>query len=119
MGVDRRYEAALEVLAEQVKARVELVLNEQGVSHADLGRRLGFKNDSGYWKMYSKGTFDLRKAALIASSLNIDPERILLGSLSTTNRTGRPYVEDRIEAVEREVRSLRLELKNQNKNRTS
>jgi len=117
MSVDPAYTKALNAVSEQVKARVELVLSELGLTHADLSRKLGYRTPSGYWKMYSVGTFDLRKAAQIAAVLNIAPERILLGSQPSSVRQYRPYVEDRLEAVEREVRSLRLELKNQHKNR--
>lgn len=111
MDVDSTYDSVLHALGEQVKARVEHVLEENGMSHAELGRRLGFKNDSGYWKMYSNGTFDLRKAASIAAILKVDPDRILLGRASIPDRSARPYVEDRLEAVERELRSLRHQMK--------
>lgn len=111
MGVDPTYQAALNAVSEQVKARIEQVLLEHGLTHADLSRKLGYSTPSGYWKMYSVGTFDLRKVAQIAAVLNIAPESILLGPSTSPVRQARPYVEDRIELVERELRSVKNELK--------
>jgi hypothetical protein len=104
-------ESAIASISEQVKARVESVLREQGRTHADLQRLLGFKGASGYWKMYSNGTLDLRKVAQISVLLEVDPDRILLGTQALPERKARPYVEDRLDQVEREVRSLRNEMR--------
>lgn len=110
MAVDTHYQDALRAIREQVKARIELVLEEQGLTHVDLAHRLGYSTPSGYWKMYSVGTLDLRKVARIAAILNVDPETILLGTASPV-RQPRPYLEERMDQLEREIRHLRSQLK--------
>lgn len=112
MAVDPAYQKALETVAEQVKTRVEQVLLELGLTHADLSRKLGYSTPSGYWKMYSVGTFDLRKVAQIAAVLEIEPDRILLGGSPSTVRPSRPYVEERIERLETELRKLKIQIQN-------
>lgn len=119
MDVDVAYKAALDAVAEQVKRNVEKVLAEQGITHKVLQARLGFKGASGYWKMYSNGTLDLRKMVSIATALTVAPERILMGtpidqqpSMSTLAEPAVPYgsavyIEQRIEWLEREVRKLK------------
>lgn len=82
MAVDTHYQDALRAITDQVKARIEQILEQQGLNHADLARKLGYSTPSGYWKMYSVGTFDLRKAARIAAVLGVPPDTILSGSAS-------------------------------------
>lgn len=111
MAVDPAHKEALKAIADHVKANVERILKRQGLTHAHLQRTMGFSAPSGYWKMYSGGTLDLRKVVRMAAILGVLPESILSEQSSPSDRSARPYVEERLEQVEREVRSLRNQLK--------
>ena len=110
--VDNAYQSALETATGVVADRLQQVLTELGKSHTDVWKALDM-SESGSWRMLKNGTMDLQRLAQISSILSVDPMRLLSPTTDATRKGARPYVEDRLDAMEREVRGLRTELKNQ------
>lgn len=115
-SVESAYQSALETATGVVADRLQQVLMELGKSHTDVWRALDM-SESGYWRMLKNGTMDLQRLAQISAILSVDPMRLLSPATDATRKGVRPYIEDRLEAMEREVRGLRTELKNQQKKR--
>lgn len=104
--------------ASAVKDKVEVLMKERGVKHADFIRHLGIGSTT-YYEMWDNGYVTVDRLIGIAEVLHVPAATLLpdehRGEVLNRKPGDRPYVEDRLEAVEREVRSLRNQLKNQTK----
>ena len=97
-----------------MKARIIDLLQEAGRSAADLQRALGMTG-GGWDKMWKRGTLTCGRLLALAEELKV-PASTLLPSVhrgdSLKKKPGdRPYVEDRLETVERELRQVKNQLK--------
>lgn len=108
--MDSSYKAALDVAVGVLADRLQQLLAEQSMTHTDVWRALNM-SESGYYRMLKKGSIDLRKVAAISTILKIDPMRFLSPKADLSSKGARPYVEDRVEQLERKVRQLETQLK--------
>lgn len=102
--------------AKAVKNKVEVLLRDRGLKHADLIRHLGIGATT-YYEMWSNGYVTLDRLIGMAEALHVPAAQLLpddhRGEVLKRKPSDRPYVEDRLEALEREVRTLRHQMKNQ------
>ena len=90
------------------------VLQERGMTIAELSEAAGI-SEGGFHSRFRDHSIQLKVLGAFARVLGVplghllpDAER---GEVLSRKPGDRPYVEDRLEAVEREVRSLRNQLK--------
>jgi len=103
-------------LLQATRARIVQVLEEKGMSIVDLAAASGI-SEGGFHSRFREGSIQYRVLGSFARALGVplgyllpDEER---GEVLKKAPGNRPYVEDRLEAVEREVRTLRNQLRNQ------
>lgn len=100
--------------AETVKAKVEDQLARLGLRHADLIRKLKMSTST-YYDMWKNGYVTVDRLIGMADVLGVPAAELLpdahRGEVLHRKPEGRPYVEDRLEQLEREVRGMRAELK--------
>ncbi len=97
-----------------IKKKVELALSEQDMSTMDLIRGIPMSK-GGFYTMWEAGTITLGTLVNIARVLDrpagsLLPDRYR-GEVLQRKPEGRPFVEDRLEVIERELRSLKQQLK--------
>lgn len=97
-----------------IRRKVEARLEELGMSKSDLFTRSSVKSST-YYEMWDRGSLTVESLLSMADALD-KPAADLLpdehrGEVLRRKPGDRPYVEDRLELLEREVRSLRNELK--------
>lgn len=106
--------------AKAVKAKVDALLEGNGWTHARLYRHMGMSSST-YGDMWNNGYVTVNRLIGLAEGLGVPAADLLpdehRGQVLVKRPDGRPYVEDRLEALEREFRSLRNELKNKVKKR--
>lgn len=99
---------------QSVKSKLDSILKDRGMSHTDVWKGIGW-TESGYFKMFRNETMDVRTLLAIAEFLALPAATLLpdahRGEVLQRKPEGRPYVEDRLEQLEREVRGMRQELK--------
>lgn len=103
-------------LIQATRARIIEVLEERDMSILQLVEASGI-SEGGFYSRFREGTIQLKVLAAFARALQV-PLGYLLpeserGEVMKRKPSDRPYVEDRLEAVEREVRTLRHQMKNQ------
>lgn len=100
-----------------VKAKVDALLQEKGMSHAQLYRHMKLSSST-YSDMWSNGYVTVDRLIGMAEALDV-PAAMLLpaehrGEGMKRKPGDRPYVEDRLELVERELRQVKNQLKKRN-----
>lgn len=103
---------------ERLRKRVLDLAAERNLTQKDMERAARVAHST-YDGMWERGTVTIVRMERIAKRLGMDL-LTLLGANGAKATIGVPrpqYLEERVDLVEREVRSLRLELKNQHKNR--
>lgn len=104
--------------AKAVKAKVDALLERNGWTHARLYKHMGLSSST-YGDMWNNGYVTIDRLIGLAEGLEVPASELLpdehRGAVLVKRTEGRPYVEERLEAVEREVRTLRQQLKNQTK----
>lgn len=100
--------------SQAVLSKVEALLDEKGMSRMDLIRGIPMSK-GGFYTMWEAGTITLGTLFNIARVLGVTAGSLLpdrhRGAVLKSEPSARPYVEDRLELLEREVRGLRNELK--------
>ncbi len=100
--------------AETVKAKVEDQLARLGLRHADLIRNLKMSTST-YYDMWKNGYVTVDRLIGMADVLGVPAAELLpdahRGEVLHRKPEGRPFVEDRLEVIERELRSLKQQLK--------
>lgn len=100
-----------------IKTRLVGMLEERGMSAAELVRRIGMTG-GGWHKMWNNGTLTAGRLSAIAKAMQV-PVSVILGEASPENVAAdpqasygkRPYIEDRIERLEVELRKLREQVR--------
>ncbi len=102
------------MLVQSTRARIIQVLEERGMSILELAEAAGI-SEGGFYSRFRDGSIQLKVLGAFARALQVplgyllpDAER---GEVIKHKPTDRPYVEDRLEQVERRVRQVELQLK--------
>lgn len=116
MADDKVLPIELEEL-EQLRARLLVLAEERGLTQRDL-EKAAMVSHSTYDGMWRRGTVTIPRLRRIAELLDLPlgyflPVEHQYSAGDTVEK--RPYVEDRLELVERDLRILRSEMKNQKK----
>lgn len=100
-----------------IKTRLVGMLEERGMSAAELVRRIGMTG-GGWHKMWNNGTLTAGRLAAISKAMQV-PVSAILGEAAPTNIAAdpqasygkHPYIEQRIERLEVELRKLREQVR--------
>lgn len=106
---------------EQLKARLDAILERTGKTHTDVWSALPM-TESGYFKMWRRGSIDVRTLLGISRITGVDAcellgiSRLQVAQLSTAAEPAAEYgtgtfIEQRIERLEVELRKLREQVR--------
>lgn len=97
-----------------IRDKIEPIRKERGLSIKEMAERAGI-SEQGYYSRINNETLDLKVLLAIAEVLSVPAGQLLpdehRGEVLKRKAGERPYLEDRMDNLEREVRSLRNELK--------
>lgn len=115
---DSRTDEMTSQLVQATRARIMQVLQERGMTISELSEASGI-SEGGFHSRFRDQSLQLKILAAFAHVLRVPVGHLLpddhRGEVLKRQPEARPYVEDRIEALERELRSIRNELKRMHK----
>lgn len=97
-----------------IRDKIEPLRKALGISIKEMAERAGI-SEQGYYSRLRSETLDVKVLIALAEVLQVPAAELLpdahRGEVLHRKPEGRPYVEDRLEQLEREVRGMRQELK--------
>lgn len=97
-----------------IRDKIEPIRKELGLSIKEMAERAGI-SEQGYYSRINNETLDLKVLLALAEVLHVPAGTLLpdehRGEVLKRKPGERAYIEDRMDLLEREVRSLRNELK--------
>lgn len=97
-----------------IRDKIEPLRKALGISIKEMAERAGI-SEQGYYSRLRSETLDVKVLIALAEVLHVPAAELLpdahRGEVLHRKPEGRPYVEDRLEQLEREVRVMRTELK--------
>lgn len=101
-------------LVQSTRARIVQLLEEKGMTILDLSEAVGI-SEGGFYSRFRDGTVQLRTLGAFAEALSVSVGQLLpeseRGETIPRKPGERPFVEDRLEQLERKVRLLENQLK--------
>lgn len=97
-----------------IKEKIEPIRKELGISIKEMAERAGI-SEQGYYSRIRSETLDVKVLIALAEVLRVPASKLLpdehQGEVLKRKPGERPYVEDRIELLERELRQVKSALK--------
>ena len=101
-------------LVQATRSRIIELLEERGMTIVQLANAAGI-SEGGFHSRFREGSIQLKVLGDFARALGVPVGHLLpaseRGEVIRRRMNDRPYVEDRLEAIEREIRVLKAQLR--------